>query len=312
MVAPLKPKPVVALAVQQTSIQPITDMTQLALPSQYEDRLAQYAQEARETESPKGLKTIGTRAGLLTVDGDTLPDNKLRCIILHHMREHQYFDPSVPYDENNPTSPICFALYEGKDLTNVMAHEASTQPQNPQEFLDPEDESKTIVLSPCQTCPQFKWRSAGGGRKGKACREVRRVGLIAADGLTLDTLAVTEIRRMKIPTMSVPGWANYLSALAEVNRPPFAVITEISTVPDQQSNFRITFKPIAPVPDEFMEQLFTMIDAVKEPLSAPYDASATAEAEPAPEEVAEAAPAQVAKVAPRPVPPRAVPLAARK
>lgn len=296
MAIPPKPKPV-ALAV----LQPQEEVA-LSVPSAYEERLAQYAAEVMATETPSGLKTIGTRSGILNIDGDPVPDNKLRVIILCHIRENQYFDPTIPFSEDNPQNPICFSFYEGKELEGVYAHEKSAVMQNPQQFLDPEDETKEITLSPCQTCPQWKWRSAGQGRKGKACKEVRRLAVIAADGLTLETLAVTEIRKLKIPIMSVGGYATYLGALAEVRRPPFAVITEIGTVPDQRSNFRITFKPIAPVPDEFMETLFAMIDKVKEPLMAPYDPSAPEERVPESAEDAAATAAQVAKVAPRVAP----------
>lgn len=293
MPVPIKPKPV-AMAV----IQPQEDVS-LAVPSAYEERLAQYAADVAATESPSGLKTIGTRSGILTIDGDPVADNKLRVIILCHVRENQYFDPTIPFSEDNPQNPICFSLYEGKELEGVYAHAKSMTLQNPTQFLNPEDEAQEITLSPCLTCPKWKWRSAGQGRKGKACREVRRLAVIAADGLTLETLAVTDIRKLKIPIMSVGGYATYLGALAEVRRPPFAVITEIGTVPDQKSNFRITFKPVAPVPDEFMETLFTMIEKVKEPLMSPYDPSFVEESpEPSPEDAA-ATEAQVAKVAPR-------------
>lgn len=302
MALPPKPRvvqPITALVPQE---QQNGNLDFLRQPSAHAELLAKYAQEVRETESVPGLKAIGTRAGVLQIDGEQVPGNKLNVIVLAHIRENQYFDPRFAYDENNPRSPICFAQYEGKDIGEVFADPMSTEKQNPHDYIDPEDPEgvRIISLSPCATCHQFAWGSGRG--RGKACKEVRKLAVIAADGLALDNIQVTEARSLKVPVTSVGGWATYVDALAEVNRPPWAVITEIGTVPDPQNVFRITFRPVAAVPDEFIPYLEPMIEDLKAVLKTPYQPSAQVEEEPV--EVQEAQQAVAAKVVPRVVPPR--------
>jgi hypothetical protein len=299
----LPPKPRVVQPV--TAMVPIAqngDLDFLRQPSAHAELLAKYAQEVKETENVPGLKGIKTRAGVLMIDDQQAPDNKLHVIVLAHIRENQYFDPAVPYDEENPRSPICFAQYEGKDISNVFAHELSVVKQNPHEYIDPEDpeQQRIVTLSPCATCHQFAWGSGRG--RGKACKEVRKLAVIAWDGLSLENIPVTEPRSLKIPVTSVGGWATYVDALAELNRPPFSVVTEIGTVPDPKTVFRITFKPVAAVPDEFIPYLEPMIEGLKEVLMTPYQPSAQVE-EQAPEEE-QAQQAVAAKVVPRVVPAR--------
>jgi hypothetical protein len=294
-VVPARPVPVQqALVPQVDSADPLAFLRQ---PSAFKEDLERYAQEVRDTESQPGLRGIQTRAGLLAIDDEPVPDNKLHIIIVSHIRENQYYVGQ--YDEENPTTPVCFAHYEGKTLEGVYAHEASSQKQNPHEFLSPEDESQIVIMSPCGTCPQFVWGSGRG--RAKACREVRKLAVIAWDGLSVDTIGSTTARSLKIPTTSVAGWATYVNALAELGRPPFSVITELSTVPDAKTVFRMTFKPVAAVPDELIPYITEMVDPLKEALMTPYSPSAVVEQTP---EEQQAEQAIAAKVVPRVMPVR--------
>lgn len=305
MAIPPKPKVMAATKAPTQAMVPVADeadpLAFLRAPSAYAEELAQYAQEVKDTESVPGMKGIGTRSGILVIDDQEIPGNILNLIVVAHIRENQFF--LGDFDENNPQGPDCYAHFEGKDIQGVFANELSTQLQNPQEFIDPDDETKIKIMSPCATCPQFVWGSSKRpGSRGKACKEVRKLVCLAWDGLTMENIETTEPRQLKIPVTSVGGWATYVNALAEFNRPPFSVVTQLGLVPDRESTFKMTFKPVAAVPDEFIPILRERVNPLKEALMVPYSQNVIVEQAPAEEAPAEQAIA--AKVSPRVVPVR--------
>ena len=257
MAIPPKPK-------AMTVVQPQTEA--LVQPSVHESLLAQYAADISATEPVPGGSFIKTRGGVIKVGDEEVLDNKLQIVVVHHVKEHQYYEGD--FDEDNPSSPVCFAFADAEGT--MFAHPLSTKPQNPMEYED------GITRSPCDSCPQARWGSGNG--RGKACREVRRLATIAAAGLDETNVATAEVLYLKVPTMSLKGWGTYVKALAELKRPPFSMVTELGAVPDSKSNFRITFKPVSGVPDEIIEPLAALHERVKEEIGFPYQPSVEAEA----------------------------------
>jgi DNA-directed RNA polymerase alpha subunit len=113
--------------------------------------------------------------------------------------------------------------------------------------------------------------------KGKACKNVRRLALVAEDALeSAEDLAIAEVRTLKVPVMSGKGWANYVrNTLGEdLQRPYWGVVTTISLMPDPKSQFKVVFELKELIDFEEKPELFDALQKkIKETtpqLLAPY------------------------------------------
>lgn len=230
----------------------------------WDAQLAAFATEAAGQEAGGAGNFVSTRGGRLSFGGNEVPGNKMNVVIIAAVAENHYYTDR--FDPDNPASPVCFA-YDTGDGTEMGPHENSSDPQ-----------SET-----CAKCPMNVFGSADTG-KGKACKNIRRLGLITEDGL--EDVAAAELAVLKIPVTSVKNWGTYVSSLANtLKRPPFAVVTEISCVPDSKTQFKINFKLAGQITDgETLQALMERREAVTASLTQPY----------APHEAAVAAPAKPA------------------
>ena len=218
----------------------------------WQDRLAEQAKEVAALERPS-ISQISTRAGVLTYQKQQVPGNKLLCVVIASVFENKYFG-GKPFDPNNYQSPVCFALSPTGD--DMAPHEDST---------DKQSES-------CATCEQSKWHSAGGGSKGKACKEVRRLALLPASVVKDGNIATAEMAVLSIPVTSVRNWATYINGLAaEYARPPWGMLTEVRTEPDPRSQFQIKFEAKGIVEDEYLPMLYKRVQSAVDVLMTPYD-----------------------------------------
>lgn len=186
----------------------------------YDEMLAALAKKATAIEKPTS-SNIGTRAGILTYNGQAVPENKLNVIVLASTHANLYYEGD--YDEKNPTNPVCYAYSE--DGEGMRPHPKSSKPQH----------------TDCASCPWNAWESDPKGGRGKACKNTRRLGLIPAD-TTVDDLKTAEIATMQLPVTSVKVWAQYVNKLSTLfARPPLGVYTTIGSVPDRDTTFKLTF-----------------------------------------------------------------------
>lgn len=232
-----------------------TEDSKNTLPVAWDEELAKSATEVAALETPK-LASFSFRAGVLAYQGVALPGNKLECIIVASGFVHRLYEGA--FDADNPQAPICFALsLTGEDME---PHEASANPQSDK----------------CETCENFKWGSAEKGR-GKACKAGRN--LIAIPKTALENgIAKAEMGKMTIPVTSVRGWANYVNALAtQYRRPPWAMLTEVSVVPDVKTQFQIKFTPTGMVGEEHLAAIRSKIEMANAVLMAPYEHSESVE-----------------------------------
>ena len=217
----------------------------------YEDQLAQYAQEAAENESLVGT-FLSTKNGRLSINGNPVAGNVLNCIVSAVIGENAFYPGK--FDPNNPTPPRCYAF--GNDEATIKPHPDVVNP----------------IHHECFSCPNNQWKSDGD--KGKACKNVRRLSLIAADAVEEPSKLVGSDRLyLKIPVTSVKDWAKYVhSVSAEFKRPPFAVITAISAVPDDKTQFKLTFKCEGRVPQEAVGALIEAHKVDEDSIGFPYPA----------------------------------------
>jgi hypothetical protein len=150
--------------------------------------------------------------------------------VLQSIFENQLYEDR--YDPNNPQPPICYALSETDD--DLKPHPDCAKPQ----------------ADTCEVCPNNVWGSDPGGGKGKACKNVRRLAIIAASDLEVDRLPNAEVALAKLPVTSVKNWSTYASQIANVLKlPPMAVITNMSVEPDAKTQFQVNFQLVDKILD---------------------------------------------------------------
>jgi hypothetical protein len=219
----------------------------------YEERLAAMAKKATQAERPTG-SSIGLRAGVLSYGGNPVPGNKLDCIVVASVHANLYYDTA--YDPDRIVSPRCWAYSE--DGENMAPAAEVPQP----------------MAASCLECPMNAWGSDPKGGRGKACSN-RRVLAIVPAGTTAADIPTVEIATLKLPVMSVKGWSMYVNKLdALYNRPPLAMITQIGTVPDQKSQFKVVFTDLKKVGDDLLPALFGLEEQAMKVITPAYDPAA--------------------------------------
>lgn len=224
------------MAKPETKPAPTTSVPAVApeaqLPVSWESELAALAVQTAETEKPSS-NWISFKSGQLSINGNAVKGNKVECVVIHSIHENQLYKDK--YDPNNPSPPICYAFADNDD--DLKPHPDSTTPQ----------------AASCAECPNNVWGSDPGGGKGKACKNVRRLGIMDKNDLT--NIEKAEVYLAKLPVTSVKNWGTYASQIANVLKlPPLAVITEMSTAPDAKTQFQVNFQLVDKVESSDMIQ----------------------------------------------------------
>lgn len=239
----------------------------VALPAKWQEELAAAAKDESAKETPS-ITNISFRSGVLSFGGQPIPNNTMTAIVMQTAYERALYEG--PFDPNKVKSPICFAL--STDGEDMAPHDNSLHPQN----------------ETCIGCPMNEWGSAGEGRRGKACKETRRLALIPADKLeSVNDIKTSELAMAKIPVTSVSNWSNYVHQVSAVHNVPFwAVVTRLTLRPHIKNQFEVFFDIAETVDDvEALEALKLKRGYVEPFVMAPYPV-ATEEEEAQPQKVA--------------------------
>jgi hypothetical protein len=227
----------------------------------WEEELAAQAETAAGMEASVAAgQFFGLKNGILTFNDAPLPGNQMVCIIIDHILENVFYADA--YDSDNPAGPVCFAF--GRDDKTLEPHEDSIDKQS----------------SACVDCPQNEWASADTGR-GKACRNTRRLGIVAAGSVDRDGniemfddpehYESTAVGFMKLPVTSVKGYAAFVKNVASVlKRPPHGVFTHVKVVDDDKNQFRVLFEPLGQVPNELMSIIMQRHQTTADVIDFPY------------------------------------------
>jgi hypothetical protein len=211
----------------------------------WEEQLAEMANVAAGMEVNVGGQFFSLKSGVLSWNDAPLPDNQMFVVILDAIMENVYY--AGKFDATVPQSPLCFAF--GRDEATMKPHEVVVK-------------AKTAQCALCVNCEHNEWGSSDVGR-GKACRNTRRLAMIAAGQvdsatkqfnlLSKDDFINTPVGFMKLPVTSVKGYSTYVKQVAAVlKRPPFTIATKVRVVPDPKSQFRVIFEPLLSLPDELL------------------------------------------------------------
>lgn len=243
----------------------------LAKKGQWKDVLAKYAQKAADIEQVGGGTFISIRGGVMTLGGNPVKGNNLQAVVIDHCYENAFYEGG--YDEDAPKPPVCFAF--ARESGELVPHEKSTKPQSER----------------CEGCPNNAFGSAvddkGKAKKGKACKNIRRLMLLSAEGMDEDTIKSSEPAFMKLPVTSCRGWGLYVKGLAnEQKLPPFAVVTQIGVQPDQKRQVAVTFEHVEDVDENLMDAIMDRRggeegEKTYEQLAQPYAPAAEEDEKPA-------------------------------
>ena len=219
----------------------------------WDQRLADLAKQATKTQAGVGGtgNFLSIRGGLLSYQGVSVPENKMRCIIIDSVLENQWFDQA--YDPDSPASPACYAF----------GREKGDMAPDPEQVTDLQHET-------CAGCPQMEFGSADRG-KGKACHACQRLALITEGDL--ENIEDAQVAYLKLPFFSTLEYAAYTRQLSEVyHKPTLAFITEITVVPDAKAQFKVKFKvgeEIEAAP-KIYDALWKKYEAVSKEIMFPY------------------------------------------
>lgn len=209
----------------------------VALPADLASELAALAKDASSKERPK-VGRISLKSGIMSYQQVDMPDNQIAAIIVGGAYRNVWYEGD--YDEDNIVNPSCFSLSDG-DQDEMVPHPNVTNPVN----------------STCKGCKNLEWGSTKGGtlhggtRRGKACKQGRRLLIIPADAVnSVEGVTNAEMAILDLPVTSVPNYANLVSTLdTTISRPVFSVVTVIKVAPSKRNQFEVKFTPMTPIND---------------------------------------------------------------
>lgn len=231
----------------------------------WQDQMEREAKEASQQERA-AASSISLRAGVISYQGNPVPNNKLQVVILDSCLERSLYEGS--FDPDNIRSPVCYALAKSSIRDNKWG------------FYDvkPADNVMKRQNETCEGCPKDKWGSQikdGKPAKGKACQERRRLLLIPAreaEQLQPENILSAEVALLRMPVTSVRFWGQFVNNCAALmGRPPHGIITEISTAPDIKHQFNVTFQAKTKLPDDSLAAISKKREMVQSILMKGYD-----------------------------------------
>src|ERR1039458_4189621 len=111
----------------------------------WEEELARQADIAAAVTGTASGTFISFRGGIITVDKNPVPGNKLEAVVLAHCFENSFYEGK--YDSDNPVPPICFAF--GVAMPGMKPEQLETIEAD----MKPHEKSSKPQASSCAVCP---------------------------------------------------------------------------------------------------------------------------------------------------------------
>lgn len=245
--------------------------------TKWDEELAKQAQIAAAVEESTATgQFFSLKGGVLSFNDNPMPGNEMAAIILDGILENVFYEGA--YDPDNVQAPTCFAF--GRDEKTMEPHKIVVEAGN----------SMAGAAGNCAGCEMNEWGSADKGR-GKACRNTRRLGLLAAGtfddrgkfkAFDAEQLESGPLGFMKLPVTSVKGYAAFVKQVAgALKRPPFGIFTKITVKIDPQTQFKVIFEPLGQVPDSLMAVVMQRREEAMASIESPYSLPEEEEQRPA-------------------------------
>jgi len=201
------------------------------------------AAQAAAAQAGGGGNFISIKGGVLSVDGNPVPNNALAGVVVDFVMENKFF--ASDYDPDSPTPPSCYAFGRTK------------------EEMGPHDEAEDKQSEQCEGCPQNEFGTSDRGR-GKACKNTYRLLVLPAGELDREgRFSPPEgpedlkgpLYSLSVPPTSLKAFGGYVKQLSGNLRPPWAVFTLIRIVPDPKTQVAVTFESLGNAATELLTQL---------------------------------------------------------
>lgn len=200
------------------------------------EQLELLAQQAVNTEvsTQNGATMISTRAGRMSIKGMPIPNDSVVGIVLCSPIERLFYFGD--FDGEKLVAPDCAAM--ATMASELQPFPSAVHPQHPT----------------CEGCPKDVWGSASTpekARKGKACRETRRIVFVTADEASSpENVSKIQSYALRPPVTSLANYSAYVKQIAiTLRKPLFAVKTKIWLVPDAKSQFKMKFEFVEEIKD---------------------------------------------------------------
>ncbi len=234
------------------------------------EKFGQYARQSTEQVKDIGGSGIGVSFGHndITVAGKSV-GKSFEVIILGSTPHNRYFKSQYNKDDRQPPDCYAFAPLDPE-------HPGLTMPGS-----DPEMAPHPMVLhkesDKCASCPQNVFGTARNGN-GKACGNTLRLGLLLAKDVDdADGAKSAELATAGVSPTNLKNYKKYIDTLADDHgRPPWSVVTEITSHDDKATQIRLEFRLVDEINDDGilveLERRFLKIqDELQKPYSAPVD-----------------------------------------
>lgn len=229
----------------------------IGLPMDYLKSLGEEAKDIAATERP-AISKFGTRAGMLKYAGQPVAGNNLDVVILYASYRNTFY--SGRFDPNNIQNPTCFAL------------------SNTDEGMAPHDNSAQKQNETCGGCWANQWKSDkdqdGNPKKGKACKESRRMVVMPASALeSVNGVKSAELAILDLPVTSAKVYGAFVNTVAATaGVPPWAVKANIKLQPHGTNQFEVILTPLEVMPSkEIIEAVRARVADAKKAALEPYD-----------------------------------------
>ncbi len=242
---PTDPKPGAAAVAMPSTAVAAPRATAVAMPVNWRDRMKQVAVKVAEVEAPSG-GFISFKSGRLNIGDQILPGDKIDCIVVDYLLHNKYFD--TPYNANKQTPPACYAFAREEENLSPSEGNSDTVAEDDEAYnpgaRDPQADS-------CSECPMNEWGSAGGGSKGKACTNSRRLWILPASVVNgPDKVRVTDFLQCDMPATSIKNFSKFVNDCASSGNAPFQFVVELSVKPHPTTLFQVHFKALEQIKDE--------------------------------------------------------------
>ncbi len=166
-------------------------------------KIANELAQVKETVAPPSGFNISLKNKKFTLPDGASSDGPMRCVVLDYRSMNLYY--TGVYNANDPKPPTCFAL--GRKLDE----------------LKPSDNAPEPNAENCNECSYNQWKSDPQGGNGKACKNTRRLAVIAEDA--------DETTKPMILTVSPSGiksFDGFVTALEKKGVIPMQVAVDVS------------------------------------------------------------------------------------
>ena len=179
--------------------------------SDWEKELAQMAENETANEKASGVPFVSLKQRKFFMNDAPLGDT-IEVVIVDDIRINEYYDSD--YDEDNPSTPACFAISRG-DPDDMVPHEDSPVPQ-------------------CETCAECWANEFGSARvgKGKACGNKRKIAMLMSDSEDFTKAGMAFMRLGLNSSLNFGGYKKNVAAT--LKRPVCALSTEFSYDEDSE------------------------------------------------------------------------------